>query len=67
MILSRYYTVQRQRKLSAARTTIRMLESLVRLAQAHARLMYHQDVTREDAVMTIFVVEASSYLRTRMA
>jgi len=59
-VLSRYYTVQRQRHASAARTTIRLLESLVRLAQAHARLMYHQDVTRQDAVMAVYVIEAST-------
>ncbi|XP_061560128.1 DNA helicase MCM9 isoform X2 [Phycodurus eques] len=59
-ILSRYYQLQRQSEgRSAARTTIRMLESLSRLAEAHARLMYRETVTIEDAVMAVSVMECS--------
>ncbi|XP_061668405.1 DNA helicase MCM9 isoform X3 [Syngnathoides biaculeatus] len=59
-ILSRYYQLQRQSQgRSAARTTIRMLESLSRLAEAHARLMYRETVTIEDAVMAVSVMECS--------
>nr|XP_046228947.1 DNA helicase MCM9 isoform X2 [Scatophagus argus] len=59
-ILKRYYQLQRQSdSRSTARTTIRMLESLSRLAEAHARLMYRETVTIEDAVMAVSVMECS--------
>ncbi|XP_070782440.1 DNA helicase MCM9 [Enoplosus armatus] len=59
-ILTRYYQLQRQSGgRNAARTTIRMLESLSRLAEGHARLMYREMATIEDAVMAVSVMECS--------
>ncbi|EDQ88886.1 uncharacterized protein MONBRDRAFT_32709 [Monosiga brevicollis MX1] len=59
-VLSRYYQLQRMADTSlTARTTIRLLESLVRLAQAHARIMCHGEVTLMDAVVAVTIIESS--------
>lgn len=59
VIISYYQLQRRSGTQNAARTTIRMLESLIRLAQAHARLMFRDKVTRADAIAAVFCVESS--------
>ncbi|KMT01550.1 hypothetical protein BVRB_9g215510 [Beta vulgaris subsp. vulgaris] len=59
-VISSYYQLQRRSGTeNAARITVRMLESLIRLAQAHARLMFRNEVTQLDAVTAILCIESS--------
>ena len=63
-LLSAYYQLQRGRAnpigRPVGRTTIRMLESLVRVAQAHARLLCRRVVALQDAIVSIVLSEAST-------
>ena len=60
-ILSAYYTAQRSRDAShnQGRTTIRFLESLIRLAQAHAKICFKDSVDIDDAVAAVILLETS--------
>lgn len=63
-LLTKYYTMERAAAgRNTARTTVRLLEALVRLAQAHARLMFRETATPLDAVFAIAAVEASAALQ----
>ena len=57
-IFQNYYQFLRKReRLPKDRKTIRMLESLIRISEAHARLMMREEIIVLDAIMTIILME----------
>ncbi|XP_053659879.1 uncharacterized protein LOC128708924 [Anopheles marshallii] len=60
LILGAYYKACRSDPYrDPTRTTVRLLDSLFRLAQAHARLLFRSEVTAIDAITIIQLMEAS--------
>lgn len=58
LILKSYYQYLRLNpKVSKDRKTVRMLESLIRLTEAHARLLMKSEATVFDAVSVIVLME----------
>ena len=59
-ILHEYFIKQRRSTYAeSARTTIRLLESLIRISEAHARLMARDIVCSQDAIIAIMLVQSS--------
>ena len=61
MLLERHYEKSRSAQSSTIPVTVRFLESLIRLSQAHARLMFHEQVELNDAVAVIRVMECTAF------
>ncbi|XP_048477653.1 DNA helicase MCM9 [Plutella xylostella] len=60
IILQTYYMTQRKSDYrDPSRTTVRMLDSLVRLSQAHCRLMYRTTILPMDAIVAVSLVDLS--------
>ncbi|KAJ0177859.1 hypothetical protein K1T71_006732 [Dendrolimus kikuchii] len=60
VILQSYYMTQRKSEhRDPSRTTVRMLDSLVRLSQAHCRLMYRTTILPMDAIIAVSLVDLS--------
>ena len=60
-LLQNHYNLCRQSKCEKALPiTVRFLESLIRLSQAHARLMYRDEVTYDDAIAVILLMECTA-------
>jgi hypothetical protein len=61
MLLERHYEKCRSAQSNTIPVTVRFLESLIRLSQSHARLMWRNTVELEDAVAVIRVMECSAF------
>ena len=60
-LLENHYSLCRQSTTEdSLPVTVRFLESLIRLSQAHARLMYRNTVTLDDAVAVILLMECTA-------
>lgn len=59
ILLETHYSECRSSEYIEIQVTVRQLESLIRLAQAHARLMYRNVVEIDDAIAVILLMESS--------
>merc|ERR1712183_475901 len=59
LLLQKHYEACRLSNQMALDITIRCFESLIRLAQAHARLLFRNIVKVDDAVSIILLMESS--------
>ncbi|CAJ1969660.1 unnamed protein product [Cylindrotheca closterium] len=61
ILLERHYEKVRSAQSSVIPVTVRFLESLIRLTQAHARLMHRNEAILQDAVAVLRVMECTAY------
>jgi len=59
-LLDRHYQSCRENQNNTVHITVRFFESLIRLSQAHAKLMYRSVVTLMDAAAIIILMESSA-------
>jgi len=59
-LLEEHYRMCREYGQTTVHVTVRFFESLIRLSQAHARLMYRDIVLLEDAAAVILMMECSA-------
>mmetsp|Transcript_6695 Transcript_6695/g.9783 ORF Transcript_6695/g.9783 Transcript_6695/m.9783 type:complete len:240 (+) Transcript_6695:937-1656(+) len=60
LLLEKHYQCCREHTNTTVHITVRFFESLIRLSQAHARLMHRNTVTIQDAVAIILLMECSA-------
>jgi DNA replicative helicase MCM subunit Mcm2 (Cdc46/Mcm family) len=61
MLLERHYEKCRSARGNTIPVTVRFLESLIRLSQSHARLMWKNNVDLDDAVAVVRIMECSAF------
>lgn len=59
LVMKYFYSQRQVESSSATKATTRLLESLIRLSQAHAKLLLQDEVLLHDAVTAIFCVSLS--------
>jgi DNA replicative helicase MCM subunit Mcm2 (Cdc46/Mcm family) len=60
-LLERHYEKCRSARGTTIPVTVRFLESLIRLSQSHARLMWRNTVDLDDAVAVVRIMECSAF------
>ena len=67
IVLTNYYKMKRNGdSVDKARTTVRLLQSCIRLAQGHAKLMCRDEVGVQDAVCAVLLLESSTSSPSRL-